>query len=224
MECTDGVHAGEAAARHLLVEHGLVAEVAAGAAPLLGDVGAQQARSGRPCATAHGRHARAFARPRRRAACAPRRSAPRCRGTARGPGRSRSGGTGWAWAPPRAKKAARRKTTGPRKGLSSKTGIGVADGTRTHDDQNHNLGLYQLSYSHRRTTAIIAAPRRGSSSAGRRFRALGGRRRHQDLRLEAVLEQLVVGQRLGAGPHAGVLGLPLPPRRPAARRRAARCG
>jgi hypothetical protein len=26
----------------------------------------------------------------------------------------------------------------------------VADGTRTHDDQNHNLGLYQLSYSHRR--------------------------------------------------------------------------
>jgi hypothetical protein len=26
---------------------------------------------------------------------------------------------------------------------------GVADGTRTHDDQNHNLGLYQLSYSHR---------------------------------------------------------------------------
>jgi hypothetical protein len=28
--------------------------------------------------------------------------------------------------------------------------VGVADGTRTHDDQNHNLGLYQLSYSHRR--------------------------------------------------------------------------
>ncbi len=26
--------------------------------------------------------------------------------------------------------------------------FGVADGTRTHDDQNHNLGLYQLSYSH----------------------------------------------------------------------------
>ncbi len=25
---------------------------------------------------------------------------------------------------------------------------GVADGTRTHDDQNHNLGLYQLSYGH----------------------------------------------------------------------------
>ena len=26
----------------------------------------------------------------------------------------------------------------------------VADGTRTHDNQNHNLGLYQLSYSHHR--------------------------------------------------------------------------
>jgi hypothetical protein len=26
--------------------------------------------------------------------------------------------------------------------------IGVADGTRTHDDRNHNPGLYQLSYSH----------------------------------------------------------------------------
>ena len=25
---------------------------------------------------------------------------------------------------------------------------GVTDGTRTHDDQNHNLGLYQLSYGH----------------------------------------------------------------------------
>lgn len=27
--------------------------------------------------------------------------------------------------------------------------FGVADGTRTHDDRNHNPGLYQLSYSHR---------------------------------------------------------------------------
>ena len=25
---------------------------------------------------------------------------------------------------------------------------GVDDGTRTHDDQIHNLGLYQLSYAH----------------------------------------------------------------------------
>jgi hypothetical protein len=30
-----------------------------------------------------------------------------------------------------------------------KTGVsGVADGTRTHDDRNHNPGLYQLSYGH----------------------------------------------------------------------------
>ena len=27
---------------------------------------------------------------------------------------------------------------------------GVADGARTHDHWNHNPGLYQLSYSHRR--------------------------------------------------------------------------
>ena len=26
---------------------------------------------------------------------------------------------------------------------------GVDDGTRTHDDRNHNPGLYQLSYTHR---------------------------------------------------------------------------
>ena len=28
--------------------------------------------------------------------------------------------------------------------------LGVADGARTHDNRNHNPGLYQLSYSHRR--------------------------------------------------------------------------
>ena len=27
-------------------------------------------------------------------------------------------------------------------------GIGVDDGTRTHDSRNHNPGLYQLSYVH----------------------------------------------------------------------------
>ncbi len=26
--------------------------------------------------------------------------------------------------------------------------IGVDDGTRTHDDRDHNPGLYQLSYAH----------------------------------------------------------------------------
>ena len=32
----------------------------------------------------------------------------------------------------------------------NKEGIGVADGARTHDNWNHNPGLYQLSYSHHR--------------------------------------------------------------------------
>ncbi len=27
---------------------------------------------------------------------------------------------------------------------------GVTDGTRTHDNWNHNPGLYQLSYNHHR--------------------------------------------------------------------------
>jgi integrase len=31
----------------------------------------------------------------------------------------------------------------------------VADGTRTHDTQNHNLGLYQLSYSHHRKRGLF---------------------------------------------------------------------
>ena len=34
---------------------------------------------------------------------------------------------------------------------------GVADGTRTHDNQNHNLGLYQLSYSHHLEKLAIVA-------------------------------------------------------------------
>ena len=33
-------------------------------------------------------------------------------------------------------------------------GSGVADGTRTHDNQNHNLALYRLNYGHRRTIFI----------------------------------------------------------------------
>ncbi len=34
--------------------------------------------------------------------------------------------------------------------LQGKGNFGVTDGTRTHDDWNHNPGLYQLSYGHRR--------------------------------------------------------------------------
>jgi hypothetical protein len=43
----------------------------------------------------------------------------------------------------------RKKMADEAKCLSALRFLGVADGTRTHDDQNHNLGLYQLSYSHR---------------------------------------------------------------------------
>ncbi|VVD28314.1 UDP-2,3-diacylglucosamine hydrolase [Paraburkholderia dioscoreae] len=34
------------------------------------------------------------------------------------------------------------------KRLMLKVFFGVADGARTHDNRNHNPGLYQLSYSH----------------------------------------------------------------------------
>ncbi|MEY3970262.1 MAG: hypothetical protein RL617_1275, partial [Pseudomonadota bacterium] len=35
---------------------------------------------------------------------------------------------------------------------------GVTDGTRTHDNQNHNLGLYQLSYGHHAINFEIKLP------------------------------------------------------------------
>jgi hypothetical protein len=42
--------------------------------------------------------------------------------------------------------------------------FGVADGARTHDNRNHNPGLYQLSYSHHRRAKyngaeLISEPR-----------------------------------------------------------------
>jgi hypothetical protein len=37
-------------------------------------------------------------------------------------------------------------------------GIGVDDGTRTHDDRNHNPGLYQLSYAHHKYIAKPEVP------------------------------------------------------------------
>ena len=45
------------------------------------------------------------------------------------------------------KSAQRRHTDRSLSANTSKTG--VADGIRTHDNRNHNPGLYQLSYSHR---------------------------------------------------------------------------
>ena len=37
---------------------------------------------------------------------------------------------------------------------------GVADGARTHDNRNHNPGLYQLSYSHHKKTCRFGTPDR----------------------------------------------------------------
>jgi hypothetical protein len=34
----------------------------------------------------------------------------------------------------------------------------VTNGTRTRNIQNHNLGLYQLSYGHRPTDRLVFAP------------------------------------------------------------------
>ncbi len=56
---------------------------------------------------------------------------------------------------------------------------GVADGTRTHDDRNHNPGLYQLSYSHhclaglqvRQARHYTNFRRKWQSRVDRRFRA-----------------------------------------------------
>ncbi len=36
--------------------------------------------------------------------------------------------------------------------------FGVADGARTHDNRNHNPGLYQLSYSHHKSLPFLACP------------------------------------------------------------------
>ena len=50
----------------------------------------------------------------------------------------------------------------PAGSISSIHSGGVADGTRTHDNWNHNPGLYQLSYSHHRK----ALPGRWPRQAG----------------------------------------------------------
>ena len=53
---------------------------------------------------------------------------------------------------------AKRTVFGGRSALGTSVTIrcgGVADGTRTRDNRNHNPGLYQLSYSHRWTAARV---------------------------------------------------------------------
>lgn len=44
---------------------------------------------------------------------------------------------------------------------------GVTDGARTHDNRNHNPGLYQLSYSHRRGNGNYRAPACSGRPQGR---------------------------------------------------------
>ena len=51
--------------------------------------------------------------------------------------------------------------------------FGVADGARTHDNRNHNPGLYQLSYSHRKPQIIA---RSGASPARTAREKLSGLR------------------------------------------------
>jgi hypothetical protein len=36
----------------------------------------------------------------------------------------------------------------------------VSDGARTRDNQNHNLGLYQLSYAHHRSRILACLGKR----------------------------------------------------------------
>ena len=76
-------------------------------------------------------------------------------------------------------------------------------GTRTHDNQNHNLGLYQLSYSHRCGANYSERP----TFAGRVARARVQRgastgsastKRHgSHLGLEALPQCIEVSARLG---------------------------
>ena len=67
---------------------------------------------------------------------------------------------------------------------------GVADGARTHDNRNHNPGLYQLSYSHRMTELYLRPSlRRGSGAISCGANCGPGR---SNSRLETFLEQAVV--------------------------------
>jgi hypothetical protein len=45
-------------------------------------------------------------------------------------------------------------TAGKRRGSCPRPESGVDDGTRTHDNRDHNPGLYQLSYVHRRPSPL----------------------------------------------------------------------
>ena len=60
---------------------------------------------------------------------------------------------------------------------------GVADGARTHDNRNHNPGLYQLSYSHHRRTScgrrVTGTEARKAAKPTARSRCPGLQRRRE---------------------------------------------
>ena len=90
----------------------------------------------------------------------------------------------------------------------------MADGTRTHDDQNHNLGLYQLSYSHRRAYDCSVKNRgfdgsnqwrglKATFSPGRHWPARG----HTLLNLDRAIGSLVRADQQSAGNSVFVQGI-----------------
>ena len=94
----------------------------------------------------------------------------------------------------------------------------MADGTRTHDNRNHNPGLYQLSYSHRRahdyserpSTLALRPARRSGRALAAASRATG---RLVDLALKRGLQRCVVGLRLGVAQTCAYCASPAPRRR-----------
>ena len=80
---------------------------------------------------------------------------------------------------------ARRKPPAHRRNRKTEEGknFGVADGTRTHDNWNHNPGLYQLSYSHHWNGCQTATALKLSQAIA----GLPGRNRTRNLRLRRPL-------------------------------------
>ena len=66
---------------------------------------------------------------------------------------------------------------------------GVDDGTRTHDDRDHNPGLYQLSYAHHRFCILLKASRSGAPGRTRTCNILLRRQVLYPVELRAPLER-----------------------------------
>ena len=69
---------------------------------------------------------------------------------------------------------------------------GVGDGTRTHDNRNHNPGLYQLSYGQRRFREALVGVKRFElpTSCSQSRRATGLRYTPRELRIIRKLQRL----------------------------------